>query len=153
MNMKLSLPLFLVPFALAAAACGPSARLAAPPGFAHVDGDYDDRVTSPRGVVVGARVERNKPRANLDFWAEAIDLRLRAQGYTAEESKDVKARNGLPGKSLRYTYWDGSRQNRYWVDVFATDQRVILVEAGGDKADFDAAKDQLESTMLDVRVD
>jgi hypothetical protein len=152
--MKLSSALsLLVPLALLATACGPSARLAAPSGFAHLDGDYDDRVTSPRGVVVGARIEANKPRANLDFWAEAIDLRLRAQGYAPEEPKDVKAKNGIPGKSLRYTYWDGTRQNRYWVDVFATDQRIILVEAAGDKSDFDAAKDQLEATMLDVRVD
>ena len=151
--MKLSFSLLLVPLAIATAACGPSAKLAAPAGFAHVDGDYDDRVTSPRGVVVGARIERNQPRANLEFWAEAIDLRLRAQGYTAEAPKAVKARNGIPGRSLRYTYWDGTRQNRYWVDVFATDQRVILVEAAGDKGDFDAAQDTLEATMLDVRVD
>lgn len=149
--MKL-IGLLSVTFALAAVACGPSAKLAPPAGFAHVDGDYDDRITSPRGVVIGARVERNKPVANLDFWAEAIDLRLRAQGYVPEATTDVKSKTGLPGKGLRYTFFDGSRTNRYWVDVFATDQRVILVEAAGDKNDFDTQKDQIDATMLGVRV-
>jgi hypothetical protein len=151
--MKLRLAHLLVPLALAAAACAPSAKLAAPAGFAHVSGDYDDRVTSARGVVVGARIEKNEPRANLEFWAEAVDLRLRAQGYSAEEPKYVTSTKGIPGKSLRYTYWDGTRQNRYWVDVFATDQHVILVEAAGDKGDFDAASAELEATMLGVRAD
>jgi len=152
--MKLSLSLgLLAPLALAAVGCGATAHLGAPAGFAHVDGEYDDRVASARGVVVGARVEKNEPRANLDFWAEAVDLRLRAQGYAPEASRDVTARSGIPGRSLRYTYWDGTRQNRYWVDVFATERRVILVEAAGDRSDFDAAAPQLEATMLDVRVD
>jgi hypothetical protein len=150
--MKRILGLVLIPLALMGVACGPSAKLAPPAGFAHVDGDYDDRITSPRGVVIGARVERNKPVANLDFWAEAIDLRLRAQGYVAEPATDVKSKSGLPGKGLRYTFFDGQRTNRYWVDVFATDQRVILVEAAGDKNDFDAQKDQVDATMLGVRV-
>ncbi len=150
--MKRFLSLVLIPLALAGVACGPSAKLSPPAGFAHVDGEYDDRITSPRGVVIGARVERNKPVANLEFWAEAIDLRLRAQGYVPEPTTDLKSKSGLPGKGLRYTFFDGQRTNRYWVDVFATDQRVILVEAAGDQTDFDAQKDQVESTMLAVRV-
>lgn len=138
---------------LASVACGPSAKLGAPAGFAHVDGDYDDRVTSARGVVIGARVESNDPKANLEFWAEAIDLRLRAKGYVVEDAKDIKSDNGIPGRGLRYTYFDGTRQNRYWLDVFATDRHVVLVEAAGDKGDFDAAKETVEKTMLGVRFD
>lgn len=150
--MKRILSIVLIPLALAGVACGPSAKLVPPPGFAHVDGEYDDRITSPRGVVIGARALRNKPQANLDFWVEAIDLRLRSQGYVAEDTKDVKSKSGLPGRGLRYTWFDGQRQNRYWVDVFATDQRVILVEAAGDKNDFDTSKDQIDNAMLGVRV-
>jgi hypothetical protein len=97
-------------------------------------------------------VEPNEPRANLSFWAEAVDLRLRAKGYVPEEPKDVQSSNGIPGRSLRYSYFDGTRRNRYWVDVFATDRRVILVEAAGAQTDFDAVGPLLERTMLDVRV-
>ena len=150
--MKRLLALLLVPAALASVACGPSAKLSPPPGFAHVDGDYDDRITSPRGVVVGARALPNKPRANLEFWTEAIDLRMRARGYAPEATADVKSDAGVPGRGLRYTFFDGQRETRYWVDVFATDQRVVLVEAAGDKGDFDAARGAVESTMLAVRV-
>ncbi len=150
--MRASILALLVAVSLAATGCGAAARLTAPDGFAHVDGEYDDRVTSARGVVVGARVEANDPRANLAFWAEAIDLRLRAKGYAAEEPKDVQSSTGIPGRSLRYTFFDGTRHNRYWVDVFTTDQRVILVEAAGAQSDFDAVGPVLERTMLDVRV-
>ncbi len=135
--------------ALATNACGPSAKLSAPAGFAHVDGDYDDRITSARGVVIAARVEKNEPKANLDFWVEAIDLRLQQRGYVADGTPaDVKSKAGVPGKSLRYNY--GGK--KYWVDVYATDKRLILVEATGRSQDLDAGKKDIESAMQDVRV-
>jgi hypothetical protein len=137
----------LVP--LASVACGPSAKLNAPPGFAHVEGEYDDRISSARGVVIAARVEKNEPKANLEFWVEAIDLRLQQRGYVADGNPaDVKSKAGIPGKALRYNY--GGK--KYWVDVYATDKRIILVEATGRAQDLTAGKDQIESAMQDVRV-
>ncbi len=137
------------------AACTPAARLSAPDGFTHLDGKYDDRVASARGVVVGARVEKNEPQANLEFWTDAIDLRLRQRGYVPEASSgaDVKSASGLPGKSLRYTWFDGTRDNAYWVDVFATDRHVVLVEAAGATSDFRASEKAVEASMRSVRVD
>jgi hypothetical protein len=149
-----NLPVLLLSILSAfAAGCGGSARLGAPAGFAHVEGRYDDRVASPRGVVIGARAEKNDPKANLDFWAEAVDLRLRAQGWTPEETKSIKSARGLAGTSLRYARVDGARTSRYWASVFVTDARVVLVEAGGDQRDFDAAKEQVETTIASVVVD
>ncbi len=133
---------------LAAAACGPTSRLAAPDGFAHVGGTYDDRVASASGVVVGTRVVPNEPKANLDFWTQAIDLRLRQRGYEPyEQPEDVKSVSGLPGRSLHYVYFDGQRKNRYFVDVYATSRRILLVEAAGDAADFDASLPKVVATM------
>lgn len=148
MTMKL-LAAFALACSFGAVACGPSARLTAPAGFAHLDGEYDDRITSARGVVIAARVEKNEPKANLDFWVEAIDLRLQQRGYVLDGSPgDVKSKSGVPGKSLRYNY--GGK--KYWVDLYATDKRLILVEATGRSQDIDAAKKDIESAMQDVRV-
>jgi hypothetical protein len=148
--MKISkLLLALSLLAPLAIACGPSAKLASPNGFAHVGGDYDDRITNAHGVVVGARVEKNEPQANLDFWVEAVDLRLKARGYEADgEAADVKNASGIPGRSLHYKRgW-----YRYWIDVYATEKRVVVVEATGDARDFDAAKTSVEASMRSVRV-
>ncbi len=133
---------------LALTACGPASRLSAPDGFAHVGGNYDDRVASANGIVVGTRAFPNEPKANLDFWAQAIDLRLRQHGYElTEQPQDVKSNSGLPGRSLHYSFFDGTRKNRYFVDVYATDRRLLLVEAAGDASDFDANMPKVASAM------
>jgi hypothetical protein len=129
-------------------ACGPGSHLSAPDGFAHVDGEYDDRVASATGVVIGTRAVANDPRANLDFWTQAIDLRLRARGYEpTEQPQDIKSDSGIPGRSLHYVFFDGTRKNRYFVDIYATHRRILLVEAAGDVADFDGNLPKVVSTM------
>ncbi len=147
MKLLVSAMFLLVP--LASVACGPSAKLTAPAGFAHVDGEYDDRITSARGVVIAARVEKNEPQANLEFWVEAIDLRLQQRGYVLDGTPgEVKSKSGIPGKALRYNY--GGK--KYWVDVYATDKRIILVEATGRSQDLDAGKKDIEGAMQGVRI-
>ncbi len=135
-------------FALSTAACGPASRLSAPDGFAHVEGEYDDRVASANGVVIATRAVKNDPKANLDFWTQAIDLRLRTHGYEpSEQPQEIKSDTGIPGRSLHYVFFDGTRKNRYFVDVYATDRRILLVEAAGDVSDFDANLPKVVATM------
>lgn len=148
--LKKTLGLALVLCPLGLVACAPSAKLTAPAGFAHVEGDYDDRITSARGVVVAARVEKNDPKANLDFWVEAIDLRLQKRGYvTSSAPIATKTKAGLSGKALRYDY----AGKKYWVDVYVTDKSVVLVEATGRAQDLIANSRDVESAMRDVRLD
>ncbi len=138
---------------LVTAACGPASRLSAPDGFAHIGGNYDDRVASATGVVVAARAVPNDPKANLDFWAQAIDLRLRQHGYElTEQPVDVKNDAGIPGRSLHYTFFDGTRKNRYFVDIYATNRRILLVEAAGDASDFDANMPKILATMHSAKL-
>lgn len=141
-TMMLMTPLLL-------AACSPTAKLTAPSGFAHVEGDYDDRITSARGVVIAARVEKNDPKANLDFWVEAIDLRLQKRGYVPLATvSPAKSSTGLSGKALRYKY----AEKTYWVDVYVTGDRVVLVEAVGRAQDVTTYGREIESAMRDVKV-
>jgi hypothetical protein len=133
--------------------CGPASKLAAPDGFAHVGGDYDDRVASANGIVVGSRAVANDPKANLDFWTTAIDLRLRARGYEpSAQPEDIKNDAGLPGRELHYVFFDGARKNRYVVDVYATSRRILLVEAAGDAGDFDANLPKVIATMRSAKL-
>ena len=150
--MKLSLLAACI-FSLGVAACHPSAQLAAPDGFAQLDHQksYDWRAASAQGVVLAVRTEKNDPRANVDFWADAIDVRLRRSGYNAEARKDVQSANGVAGKQLRYSRVEDQRTYRYWLTVFVTDDRVYVVEAGGDKESFDPAEKTVERAVLTVR--
>jgi hypothetical protein len=150
--MKLGIISALV-FSLAAAACSPTASLTAPAGFAALrDHDtYQFRATSAQGVVVAARAEPNTPSASLDFWARAIDLRLKRDGYIPDAERPVKTTQGIEGRELRYTRADRGRTMRYWLTVFTTEKRVYLVEAGGDKEDFDLAQGDVERAISSLR--
>jgi hypothetical protein len=124
---------------MSAAGCGPGARLETPAGFA-VLGDqteYIYRSTSAEGVVIAIRSEKNLPKGNLDFWADAIDRQLQNQSYQPDgKGTEVRAASGQPGRQMRYTRDNQGRSYRFWVTVFATEDKVWLIEVGGDRDHF-----------------
>ena len=135
---------------LFAAGCTHGGRLDTPNGFANLgdQGDFSYRATSARGVVLATRTEPNEVKANTDFWAETLDLRLRDEGYTADgQTRKVHTAKGLDGTQLRYTTERDGRTHRYWVTVFATKSKVYVVEAAGDKVPFDAAETTVEKAI------
>jgi hypothetical protein len=137
-------------------ACSSSAKLTPPPGFAEIEAKkepYVYRATTARGVVVAARVEKNEPRGNLDFWAEAVDLRVRNDGFQGEAPKNVTGATGIPGKLLRYSKTENGRTVRYFVTVYTTEKRVYVVEAAGDSERFDPLVAEVERAELSLRPD
>jgi hypothetical protein len=147
--------LAFVGVAASAAGCHSNARLQAPDDFAELGAGksktYDWRAASAHGVVLAVRTEANEPRANVEFWADAIDVRMREGGYAAEAKKNVVSASGLQGKQLRYSREDDRRVYRYWLTVFATGDRVYVIEAGGDKESFDPAEKIVERAVLSLR--
>jgi hypothetical protein len=160
--MKLSLKIVIASVlslsALGATGCHTGSRLDAPDGFAVLDGrghrgndtSYDWRAASAQGVVLAVRTEKNDPRANVDFWADAVDVRMRRDGYAAEAKRDVTSATGLSGKQLRYTREEDRRVYRYWLTVFVAGDSVYVIEAGGDKESFDPAEKNVERAVLSV---
>ncbi len=153
------------------AGCGAGAQLTTPNGFGVLDDqkEYVYRATSPDGVVLAIRGEPNELRANLEFWADALDRKLRNQSisgscgpghvnqpqcYVADgEPTAARSSAGIPGKQLRYTITVNGRPHRYWLTVFVTEGKVWMVEAGGDKDRFtgkteEAVKKAIESFTL-----
>ena len=149
--MRSWIALALLPtVALASIACGP--KLAPPPSFAEVNGGgYDYRATTPQGVVVAARSEKNKPEANLDFWSRAVDVKLRREGYAKGGEAPVTTERGLNGLELAYARDTGGRRYEYVVAVFVKKDQVFVVEAGGDKDDFDPARADVEKAIRSLR--
>jgi hypothetical protein len=128
------------------------ARLSTPAGFANLgdDDDYSYRATNARGVVLATRTEKNEVKANTEFWADSLDLKLRDRGYVAEGSRAVKTHKGLTGTQIRYATTKNGRPHRYWMTVFATKSKVYVVEAAGDKAAFDPAEPTVERAIASL---
>jgi hypothetical protein len=129
--------------------CHTPVQLTTPPGFAELgkSGPYAYRAASARGVVIGARVADNQPRGNLDFWSDTVDRKLAGDGYVLEDRKAVRSRGGLAGTMLRYTL-DGTR---YLVTVYTTDDKVFVVDAAGDAADFDPLAQTIAAAQLSLQ--
>lgn len=146
----------LLALSLSAPACGVTLR--AQEGFAELDeGFYDWRAASPDGVVIGVRVLRNRPEATVDFWARAVDERMRAQGYEPDgDPRPVQTQAGMRGVQLRYLRTVGGRPHRYWTTLFVRPgaflrrAKVYVVEAGGDAETFDRAVPQVERTITSL---
>lgn len=134
---------------LFAMGCGPGFGLKTPDGFVELDDQKEHayRATTAQGVVMGVRVEPNRPKGNLAFWSDAIDLKLRNIGYTAAEANEIKTKSGAKGKQLRYTRTIYDRPHVFWFTVFVTDADVFVIEAGGDERNFDKVKDEITKSI------
>lgn len=132
--------------------CGAGAKLDTPSGFATLDhdDDFSYRATSARGVVLATRTEPNDVKANTDFWAEALDGKLREKGYVSEARKGVRTNRGLTGEQIRYATTRNGRPQRYWVTVFATKSKVFIVEAAGDREAFDKAEGTIDRAITSL---
>lgn len=147
----------LLAWSLAGAACVPSVTVSTPSGFAVLDDqkEYVYRATSAVGVVLAVRAEKNEPRGNRDFWAAALDRKLRRGGYVPDGPQtEVRTSTGLVGRSLRYTRDESGRKSRFWIAVFVTHDRVWVVEAGGDVERFDEpTQNGIQKAIEALRVD
>jgi hypothetical protein len=130
------------------------ATMKTPDGFAELGhaGAYSFRAASAHGVVLAMRAEKNEPRANLDFWKDAVDARVRRQGYAPDGQANVKSADGHDGRQLRYARVEDRRTYRYWLTLFVVDDHVVVVEAGGDRENFDPAQATVEKAVLSVHV-
>ena len=111
-------------------------RAATPPGFVELeDSDPSDyRAVTADGLVIAVRSLEHEPKGELEFWASAIERRLReGSGYALLEAKAVKNAQGLTGKQLRFGYDEGREPHLYTVTLFVTDAKLYVLEAGGRK--------------------
>lgn len=141
-------------FVLPATGCTHGARLSTPNGFATLDdgNGYSYRATNAKGVVLATRTEPNDVKANTEFWADTLDAKLRDKGYRPDgtEHRNVKTSKGLSGTQLRYLTSKDGREHRYWVTVFATNKKVFVVEAAGDKDRFDKSLPAVEGAITSL---
>jgi hypothetical protein len=74
---------------------------------------------------------RHKPRAELEFWREALKKRMVEAGYQYMAERAVKA-GEHDGWLLELTAPVGAQDYSYLVGVFVVGRRIVLVESAGE---------------------
>jgi hypothetical protein len=147
-TLKLALGLSLLLLA-----CHP--RFDTPVEFARLTeaGGYQQRATSAHGVVIAVRKISAPRDTRLAFWSEAITQRMHAgQGYALLERRDVRAKTGEAGHLLTFGHDQNGQTFDYWVAVFARKKSVVLLEAGGRRDHFEAARPELERALASLEL-
>ncbi len=149
MKRTISTLLVCLATSIFAIGCGHGFGLKTPDGFVELEDqkEYEYRSTTAQGIVLGVRVEPNRPKGNLAFWSDAIDLKLRNIGYDAVEAVDVKTKSGAKGKQMRYKKSIYERPHIFWFTVFVTEGDVFVIETGGDERDFAKVKDDVTKSI------
>lgn len=138
------------------AGCGSTFSMSTPPGFVELDPErsrYDYRATTADGLVLAVRELEHEPQGAMEFWVRAIENRMRGRGgYALLETLDVKSADGVAGKQLRFGHDDeGARPHLYYVTVFVTPERLLLVEAGGTKEQMVAQAAEIDKAVAALR--
>lgn len=103
----------------------------APAGFAAGKHARHYAALSPDDVVYRVRKARNKPRADLAFWKEAMRTRMTEAGYHVVAESDIQA-GAVPGALVELSAPDGQQDDTYVIAVFVDGRRLVIVEAAGE---------------------
>ncbi|MBT3219937.1 MAG: DUF4349 domain-containing protein, partial [Proteobacteria bacterium] len=86
---------------------------------------------SPDEVLFRIRTEKHEPEADLEFWKEAVTVRMTEAGYGALRDQEIKA-NGTLGFFLEVTAPMGTQDYVYGIAAFPVGSRLVVAEAGGE---------------------
>lgn len=117
-------------------------RATAPEGFAAWRKAGRFQAASPDGLLYRVRSVRHKPKADLDFWQEALRNRMVGAGYHLLAEERVAAQ-GLDGVLLELGAVNGERDQTYLVALLPRGGRLVLVEATGEAEAFRARREAI----------
>jgi hypothetical protein len=111
----------------------------APDGFASYRRAGRFQAVSPDDVAYRVRSVRNKPKAELAFWQEALEKRMVAAGYRLISKSPVTA-GAEPGGLFEFAGANGQQDQAYLVAIFVDGRKIIVAEATGEATRFAARK-------------
>lgn len=108
------------------------------------------RAVSPDGVIFTVRTEKNKPKADLAFWRDAMKTRLQQAGYRIV-SDSTCAMKGAEGVLLQTAAPVGNQDYFYWVafSLSPNGNRILVAEAAGESKRFLAKRDALRKAIAE----
>lgn len=121
-------------------------KAVAPAGFAPFRRAWRFQAVSPDEVVYRVRSAKNKPKAELGFWQEALKTRMVDAGYHLENEQAVKA-GAAEGYLLELGAANGEQDQAYVVALFVKGRKLILVEATGEAETFAGRRDDVVAAI------
>ena len=119
------------------------ARLDEPPeGFSAWKKARRYRAASPDNVMLRIRGVRHKPKADLEFWREAVRNRMADAGYRVIDEGLIEA-SGREGATIELAAPLGTQDWSYLIALFPRGRSLVLVEAAGEVSTFDARRDAI----------
>lgn len=108
----------------------------------------DLKAMSPDGVLFTVRCEKNKPRADLAFWREAMKTRMGQAGYrvTADTACTMQGREGA---LLKLAAPVGNQDYVYWIafSLNPSGSRILVAEAAGEARKFLARQEDIAKAI------
>lgn len=118
-------------------------EVSVPAGFAPGRNARRFVAVSPDDVLFRVRTVRNKPKAELAFWKEAMVTRMKAAGYhvvAPEGEATVVMAGNVPGALLELSAPDGTQDAAYVLALFVDGRRLVIVESAGEVGRFAARR-------------
>ncbi|MBM4343049.1 MAG: hypothetical protein FJ100_06695 [Deltaproteobacteria bacterium] len=115
----------------ALAGCAPVYTMTPPEGFVRYEKRKGLAFITADGVQVRGRTVKNYPKADLPFWADAMERHLVARGYLLHGKTCFKTAAGRDGCTAEFVLPHGGED---WVlaeTVFVHGDHLALVEATG----------------------
>ena len=106
------------------------------------------RALSPEGVLFSVRSQKNKPKADLAFWKEAVKTQMSETGYRVV-SDTVCTMGGAPAGLLKLAAPVGDRDYLYWVaySLSASGKKILVAEAAGEAKAFRARESDISAAI------
>jgi len=127
------------------------ARVPVPEGFAPWRRTGRFQAVSPDDVVFRVRTAKNKPRADLGYWQEALRNRMTDAGYKLLSESEVKA-GDHPGVLLELGAASGEQDQIYLVAVFVDGRKLVIAEASGEATRFRPRKDAVVAAIAGMEM-
>jgi hypothetical protein len=102
------------------------------------------RSISPDGVLFTVRSEKNKPKADLAFWRDAMKTRMSQAGYRVVADTNCKM-NGADAALLKLAAPVGNQDFLYWIafSLNGSGSRILVAEAAGESKKFLARQEEI----------
>jgi len=127
------------------------ATVPTPDGFAAWRKRGRFQAVSPDEVLFRVRTARNKPRADLGYWREALRNRMSDAGYKVLAESDISA-SGHPGVLLELGAANGEQDQTYLVAVFVSGRKLVIAEATAEATRMRTRKDALLTAISGMQI-
>jgi hypothetical protein len=122
-----------------------------PSGFAAYKSRCTFKAVSPDGVIYRVRSVKNKPKAELPFWNEAVITRMKNAGYTLVDTSSIT----VQGRQTFVTELAaplGSEDQSYLIAVIYGPKRLTVVEAACEVSKFQKRKADIVEAIKKIRL-